>query len=162
MSDKKLIVWGGVDSAGVPLNSGATYDAVSNSWTPISNAHTLAARQLHSGMRTGTKMLIWGGCTAIAGTAFSDGAIYDPASDSWTAMTATAAPSARCAHSTVAAGNKMIVWGGSGGSPQNTGGIYDPENNTWTATSTSSAPDARLAHGAVWTGTNMIVWGGIS
>jgi N-acetylneuraminic acid mutarotase len=90
------------------------------------------------------------------------GCRYDPVGDSWMDTAMTGAPPARDAHSAVAAGTKMIVWGGDEGSGKtDTGGIYDPGTNSWTATRLENAPDARSNHKAVWAGTRMIVWGGI-
>lgn len=78
-------------------------------------------------------------------------------------LPATGAPTPRRLHSAVWAGERMIVWGGSGaGSPAvvATGGRFDPAAGTWAATSTAGAPPARHSHCAVSTGDRMIVWGG--
>jgi N-acetylneuraminic acid mutarotase len=44
----------------------------------------------------------------------NDGGRYNPASDSWTAMTTVGAPPNREAHTAVWTGNQMIIWGGIG------------------------------------------------
>src|SRR5438132_6235189 len=107
---------------------------------------------------TGTKMIVWGG---EAGTTyFNDGGQYDPATNSWTTVTSTGAPSARDVFSAVWTGSKMIVWGGFDGSTYfNTGGQYNPIANTWTATATFGSPSERSYHTAVWNGSLMIIWG---
>src|SRR5262245_614935 len=83
--------------------------------------------------------------------------------DTWTATSATNAPTARIQHTAVWTGSEMIVWGGFYDVPVtrlNSGRRYDPITDTWSATSTIGAPSARSRHTAVWTGTEMIVWGG--
>jgi hypothetical protein len=98
-------------------------------------------------------MIVWGG------QGVTTGGIYDPATNGWTAMSASGAPGLRTGHTAVWTGSKMIVWGGTAG-VNNTGGVYDPATDTWTPTSTTGAPSARQGHTAVWTGSRMIVWGG--
>jgi N-acetylneuraminic acid mutarotase len=159
----KMIVWGGDDCSSA-LNTGGTYNPATDSWTATSTTGAPTARKRHTAVWTGSKMIIWGGLERDSWSNpgyLSTGGIYDPATDSWTAMSTTGAPAARVNHKAVWTGSRMIVWGGKdgGGYPEN-GGIYDPTTDTWTAMSTTGAPTARMLHTAVWTGSKMIVWGG--
>ena len=160
----KMIVWGGYDSGapGYYLNTGGVYDPASNTWAATSTTGAPSKRQNHTAVWTGSKMIVWGGFPdGVGGFYANTGGLYDPATDSWTAMSTTGAPSGRYYHTAVWTGSKMIVWGGSGSSGYaNTGGVYDPATDSWTAMSTTGAPSARQYHTAVWTGTRMIVWGG--
>jgi uncharacterized protein (TIGR03437 family) len=82
-------------------------------------------------------------------------------SDTWAGIiSTTGAPSSRFGHTAVWTGSEMIIWGGAGGSVQNTGGRYNPATDTWSTTNTTGAPSARYYHSAVWTGSEMIIWGG--
>ncbi|OGF68216.1 MAG: hypothetical protein A2Y62_20705 [Candidatus Fischerbacteria bacterium RBG_13_37_8] len=116
-------------------------------------------RILHSAVWTGTEMIIWGGGT-------NTGAIYDPTSDSWTALPTANAPSGRYNFSAVWSGSEMIVWGG-GNDPNypsasyNDGARYNRALNTWTTL--PLWPLARTFHAAVWDTVNneMIIWGGV-
>ena len=95
--------------------------------------------------------------------ALNDGSRYDPVANSWTAMTANSAPTARSRHTAVWTGSEMIVWGGSKGSwvdVLNDGGRYSPAADSWTAMTMTAPPAARSGHTAVWSGGEMIVWGG--
>ena len=108
----------------------------------------------HTAVWTGTVMMVWGGGA-------NSGNIYDPGTDSWTAISTVNCPQAITGNSAVWTGEKMIVWGGYDGAYYlNTSGIYEPSTDSWVATSTAGAPPVRKDHTAVWTGTEMIVWGG--
>jgi N-acetylneuraminic acid mutarotase len=164
-----MIVWGMSNGA---VNRGASYDPVARRWKPISTLDQ--PPQMHSnpaGVWTGSRMIVWGGDKYPKVGSWNDGGIYDPATDTWSALPQSGAiPSARSGHTAVWTGSRMIVWGGGGGGgggqltpPENflnDGGSYDPTTGIWTAISTVNAPSKRWAPSAVWTGTKMIVWGG--
>jgi N-acetylneuraminic acid mutarotase len=107
-------------------------------------------------------MIVWGGVSNT--TYYADGGRYNPAGNSWTAMTTSGAPAGRVYHTAVWTGSEMIVWGGAGGSILNDGGRYNPAGNSWTLilNSLPNTPAARYDHTAVWTGSEMIVWGGFN
>jgi len=115
---------------------------------------------------TGSKVIVWGGdYTNDSGVYFTNtGGMYDPVSDTWTPTNVVGAPSARCCHSAVWTGSKMIIWGGydSNHVRTNTGAIYDPATGSWTKIATLNAPTARENQSAIWTGSKMIIWGGLS
>ena len=158
----KMIIWGGQNGNGNPINSGASYDPSTDTWTSISTINAPSPRLDHSAIWTGSKMIIWGGI--YSSTTYSNGGIYDPVTDSWTAISIQNCPSPRRVHTAIFTGDKMIIWGGSpdnGASPPlNSGGIYDVNLNTWSNTSLVNAPDARATYSCVWTGSKMIIWGG--
>lgn len=163
----EMIVWGGRDSAG-EFNTGGRYNPNTNSWTPTSTTNAPAARNYHSTVWSGKEMIVWGG-SAWGGSAgyqyLNSGGRYNPATNSWVATSAAAAPSARHLHTAVWTGSRMIVWGGINFSDSpyqgyNTGGQYDPETNIWTGTDTAGAPAGRHYHTAIWSGNRMIIWGG--
>jgi uncharacterized repeat protein (TIGR02543 family) len=173
----RMIVWSGFASTAV-TNTGSIYDPATDSWSAMSTTNAPAARYYATAVWTGAtgstatanKMLVWGGADD-AFNGHNSGGIYDPATNSWTAMNATNAPTGRVMHSAVWTGNtgnvltsyKMIVFGGEGPPSVNTvsdGGIYDPATNTWTTLAASTTAGSRAAHAAVWTGSEMIVYGG--
>jgi N-acetylneuraminic acid mutarotase len=121
---------------------------------------SLSPRWAHAGVWTGAELLVWGGRGGAE--TYGDGARYEPDSDSWTPLSAVAAPAARRHHTAVWSGSEMVVWGGadSDGKPLATGGRYDPSTDTWKSVSVMGAPAARRYHTAIWTGKRMLVWGG--
>ncbi len=151
----RMIVWGGYGTN--YLNTGGMYDPVTDSWSPMA-ASPLSARYFPTMVWTGTVAIIWGGY-GNAGYC-SDGAIYNPATNTWTLINNTLAPSARYAHTATWTGTEMIIWGGYvTGGKTNTGARYNPVTNLW-VTLPLPAISERGFHSAVWTGTQMIVWGG--
>ena len=157
----EMIVWGGGGSnPNAYLNTGGRYNPATDSWTPTSTSGAPAKRSNHTGIWTGTEMIVWGGFNG--GSALNTGGRYNPNTDSWTKATTINAPSGRIDQTAVWTGSEMIIWGGYDFSHQtNTGGRYNPATDTWMATTARNAPHARQSHTAVWTGTEMIVWGGI-
>lgn len=203
----EMIVWGGTDGSAV-FNSGARYNPTNDTWTPMSTVNA-PPKYSHSAIWTGTEMIVWGGVISLSPfTVSNTGAKYNPATNTWTPISLTNAPSptvyhsgiwtgsdmiihggvnnnttkkynpanntwttlmhsgvVRFFHSAIWTGTKMIVWGGSNSlnSPIpgiNTGGVYNAATNSWTTTTLTNAPSPRLAHSAVWTGQEMIIWGG--
>ena len=139
------------------ISDGAT-GCTPGTWTSTSTTNAPTARWGHTGVWTGSEMIVWGGVDPN----YSDtGGRYNPATDSWAATSTTNAPSARYFHKAVWTGSEMIVWGGFDlNTTSNTGGRYNPGTDSWLPTSTTDAPAGRLGHTAVWTGSEMIVWGG--
>ena len=161
----EMLVWGGVGTSqgtSVFLDSGGRYDPIANSWASMSLVGAPTGRWGHATVWTGNRMLVWGGSDPLAGLYFNTGAMYDPATNTWSPTSAVSAPSARAYFPSVWTGSAMVVWGGvSGAGALFTGARYDPLANVWTPLTTTNAPLARGNHTAVWTGTQMIVWGGM-
>jgi len=162
----EMIVWGGRFLNGGVDNSGGRYTPASDSWRPISLDNAPSARMGHTAVWSGGRMIVWGGIVPHSGSEerLGTGAIYDPSTDTWTATSASGAPSPRGEHTAIWTGGVMVVWGGRedghGFDPSKTGGRFDPATNSWAPTTLAGAPEGRRAHTAVWTGTEMIVWGG--
>ncbi|HKQ98726.1 MAG TPA: kelch repeat-containing protein [Candidatus Polarisedimenticolia bacterium] len=156
----RMIIWGGVTSAGTSLNTGGLYNPATNTWTgTTSTSGAPTARYGHIAVWTGTHMLVWGGRNAT-GTLFGDGAVYDPATNSWRPM-APAPLAGRFGHIGVWTGARLVVWGGQlAAGLSSLGGIYDPKDDTWVTTNTVDAPTARTDHSAVTAGGDVFIWGG--
>jgi hypothetical protein len=151
-----MIVWGG--SFGGYLNTGATYDPETDSWSDTTLFGAPTQRGQHTTIWAGGRMIVWGG---YDGTYLNTGGRYNPRTDTWTATSITGAPTGRAAHTAVWTGQRMIIWGGGNATAQlSSGKLYDPAGDTWVSTATSAAPTARKDQAAVWTGSAMIIWGG--
>ena len=108
---------------------------------------------------TGSKWLMYSGDAIIGGYA-TDGAIFDPALNSWTPISTVGAPVARNEINFLWTGTKGLLWGGHNGAHLANGGIYDLASDTWSPINTVNQPSVRCRHRSVWTGTEMFVWGG--
>lgn len=88
---------------------GAAYSPQTNSWRLFTQA-LLSPRNSALADWAGREMLIWGGIN-LQGTQ-NDGALYDPANDSWQPMSNAAAPTGRTNAVHVWNGSHWLVWGG--------------------------------------------------
>ena len=157
----RMIVWGGKDKVVEDTDTGAIYDPTTDSWVTMSTVNAPSPREGHSASWTGDRMIVWGGVEHYTFTFYRDGAIYNPATDSWKAISTENAPDASIGHSAVWTGDHLIIWGGADRQAfTDTGAIYDPATDSWNAMSATGSPSARYMHTAVWDGTEMIVWGG--
>jgi len=165
--NNRLVIWGGltIDRTTL-LNTGGMLNLTTNTWTTMSIVNAPSARYNFTSVGTSLNtMIVWGGWTSLLLRAPSgNGAVFNPVTNSWVAMSITGAPEARHLHTAVWSGTEMIVYGGGtgiGGSAYlNTGGKYNPVSNTWTAINISGAAPGRTNPSSVWTGTNMLISGG--
>ncbi len=155
----EMIVFGGQAAAQVPFKDGAAYDPSANTWRALSSAPgTLAGRERHKAVWSGSRMMVWGGFDD-AGNDLYDGATYDPVGDSWGSITATSAPNVQAYQSTVVwTGSELFVWGGNINAYMD-GATWNPSNNTWTAIGTWAI--IRRQPAAVATTDGVFVWGGL-
>ena len=163
----RMVVWGGAAEGGGALADGASYDPIADTWVALPPA-PLEGRLGHGTVATTHRMLVWGGSSEAAegGRYFDDGAMYTPATNSWTRMApAPESIPARHSFATVWTGAQMLVWGGYGRGDNcapcahGDGAAYDPQSDSWTSMAPSPL-SGRGGPGAVWTGRDMLVWGG--
>lgn len=161
----ELIIWGGSNgSPGTYEGTGARYRPTTNSWQPMSTVGAPSPRWLHRATWTGSELMVFGGFGGYPDGGvgeLGDGALYDPASDSWRPLPSAQAPTARVRPVMVLAGHEVIVFGGC---RLDTGARFDLRTNQWTPMSTVGAPLNCVAswssHAAAWTGTELLVVGG--
>ncbi len=159
----EMIIFGGLDAAGVPLATGARYNPATDTWTALPTAGA-TAHAFHTAVWTGTEMIVYGGL-ATASVRTSAGEKFNPATGTWTALPTTGAPSPRTTHSAAWSGTDMFIVGGYDGTTHSAqlGARYTPSTNTWTALPTTApAPGPRYFCAAVWIGADLLVWGGAS
>jgi N-acetylneuraminic acid mutarotase len=140
---REMIVWGGAWRAGnasIWLDDGAAYDPAADRWRKILGS-PLAGRSDAFIAWTGSQVLIWGGQRQDSLTGFgdewSDGALYDPARNTWKPMAGWPLAE-RFGARAVWTGKRLIVWGGASASagkdppPLADGAAYDPADDKWT------------------------------
>src|SRR2546421_250885 len=57
----EVIVWGGVNSILIELNTGGRYYPAIDAWTATSTANAPRGRTRHTAVWTGSEMIAWGG-----------------------------------------------------------------------------------------------------
>ena len=129
----EMIVWGGLDDNFLFHYDGGRYDPALDLWHPTGTMNVPAARGLHAAAWTGSEMIVWGG-VGWSGS-FAPGASYDPATDSWRAVSTVGAPIG--SETAVWTGTEAIFWGG-----DPSGGRYNPTTDSWSLVSTTNAPAA--------------------
>jgi N-acetylneuraminic acid mutarotase len=105
------------------LNDGERYNPATDSWAGTADSAP-AGRYQHTAIWTGSELIVWGGYSG--GVRLAVGGRYNPAANSWTAVSTTGAPSGRSSHTAVWTGSEMIVWGGIG--------LIGNSNDTWSYT----------------------------
>lgn len=158
----RLLVWGG-DGVNGYLADGAqllfTGGVPASTWQALSAFGAPAARSGHTGVWTGTRMLVWGGENGQG--KLGDGAAYDPLVNAWTPLPTALAPVARKLHSAIWTDAEMIIYGGATATgATSTGAAYNPALNRWRVLTNPGTPAARQAATAVWTGSQGLFFGG--
>jgi hypothetical protein len=107
----------------------------------------LSPRQFPAVFWTGDEFIVWGG--VIGNTGLADGARYNPSTDSWRPMAASAA--VRPGGAAAWAGDKMVVVSRFGAH------AYDPLVDRWANVATLDGADSTTGFtDVVWTGTDLI------
>lgn len=146
------IVWGGT-AGDRELADGAAFDPATNTWRTIA-ASPLSARRVRA-VWTGSEMIVDAGSRGgapISGDgelALADGAAYDPATDSWRAITSGLA---HPGFLPVWTGDHLVMFAKGGAA------VYDVAADRWVDTCCSETGDGG-AGTPVWTGTAVLLAG---
>jgi hypothetical protein len=137
--------------------------AAGDAWIPISSVGAPDRRRSQLAVWTGTKMLVWSGQSGDE--IKRDGGIYDPGSDTWSALPSADAPGGWTTptnfdglYTAVWSGTQMIVFGWCDFCSLGAG-QFDPAALQWSPLQ-GNFWEKRKEHSAVWTGTQMLIWGG--
>ncbi len=149
-SGSEWIVWGGTTGTG-ELDDGAAFDPSSGTWRVLARS-PLTERRVRA-VWTGSEMIVDAGstggdrATGNGEMALADGAAYDPASDTWRAL------SAGLAHPgfvPIWTGRHVVMFA------KGSAVVYDVAADTWIDTCCSGGGGAGTP---VWTGTVVVVIG---
>lgn len=160
-------VWTGTEL--VSWNSRLAFDPSDESWRTISPS-PLSERSWAAVAATDKEIFVWGGCSprsdgqcdeVLGGDELTDGALYDPATDTWKPIAAS--PLGPGDHPTaVWTGTEVIVNVPAAVDPDTPNlAAYDPSTDTWRVLPDSPQPTGMYTQ-AAWTGRFYILHGGLS
>ena len=167
---REVLVWSSAPATS--LGSGSeivlAYNPTTDTWRRLPGSG-LVPRQGALTVWTGKELVVWGGLSSDATTAYSDGARLDPVTGIWRPLPPAPVP-ARGYAGAVWSGREVLLWGGETGSTLQArattgfpsvgkGAGYDPATNAWRALPLSPLR-AKTSPAAVWTGRFFIVVGG--
>jgi N-acetylneuraminic acid mutarotase len=156
-----MFVWGGFDDV-TDRSDGAIYDPEKDAWKNISGDLAPSPRSFAAAVWTGSRVILFGGGPSGTQDAFGDGAEYDPAADTWSALKTPGPPSAgRRLPIAFWTGSLAVFWGGEAkGAALASGLRYEPPTQTWTQVSKTGAPGPRRGAAWAWTGSKLLLFGG--
>jgi hypothetical protein len=151
------------------FGDGALYDSVADRWTPVSQVGAPVARRGHLTASTGTRVLVWGGYHyvvrvdgEISSDDLTDGAVYDPAANTWT-PTAPAPALGKLATPIVSWSNGLLYLRDEN-DPSSAIYSYDPSTDQWATAQLGpkvpARPNGPDGPSVVWTGSYWVAYGG--
>lgn len=158
----KWIVWGGDNAAENGfLGTGAVFDPVLNTWTPMSTTDAPVARNEFQCVWVGDRMWLYGGNNGGGVGTLTEGYYYNPTTDQWSQFSTANGPGHRHRYSACWTGTEVIVFGGwNGAAWVNTGARYNVATDTWRPIVPNPQRTGFGDHCFAWTGTEMIIAGG--
>jgi hypothetical protein len=108
---KRLMVWGGIGSAGQLLGDGAVFDLAAGTWTTIPSLGAPTPRFEATGVWTGEEFVVFGGKTTSARLATATGAAWRPGTG-WRPLSLPVAETARANANSAWTGSLLLVFGG--------------------------------------------------
>ncbi len=158
----KLYIFQGFGISG-PLSDSWVYDPTANSWSqlPLVTTEQPVGRYYHSAVTIGDCIYIFGGLDGLSNV-LNDLWCYDLTNGEWKQKKSLVL-SPHYAHSAVAIGGKMVVWGGHRTATLNELWVYDPGIDDWSQlVIPNPSPPAVEYHTAIASGEKMWVFGGQS
>ncbi len=130
----QLLVWGGQGSHGHDYATGASWTPATHTWSKLP-ASPLSPRVTPASVWTGSAWFLWGGYAGAYGNQHpADGALYDPATRTWTPLPAAPVTTYRDAQAYLVGGKVVLVTTGERASARRLhADVYNPATNGWKA-----------------------------
>lgn len=165
--ENAIDIWGGVGFDSNILSDGASFNVISEAWTPIlSRNESLPGRQKASGISVAGKSFFWGG-ESLLGECPSDLGLLElnQESPALLRLPTLQGPKGRSHGLFASLGAQLFVWGGSCQTQLKDefvgdGFTFDTIKNTWDAFKIGDSPESRKGLSAVGDGKILIFWGG--
>jgi N-acetylneuraminic acid mutarotase len=159
----KVLVAGGTTDGSSCLTSAEIYTPATNTWTPAASMGSARCGAAAVAL-SGGKVLVAGGGTSATNpaTGFNTGEVYDPAANSWTAVSNTMS-SYRFLHpvAVVMANGQVLIAGGVDHSANalKTADVYNPATNSFAATNSMGTGRAFASAVLLSTGSVLVAGG---
>jgi N-acetylneuraminic acid mutarotase len=154
-TDRDLVVW---DPLGTGGGTGFAYRESDRRWRSISKGAVLGGSDFVMAW-TGKVVVVWGGRSANSSRETTKGSRYNPATNTWRAMSKGPLTSTRA--EAVWTGKVLIFVGTRGDGPREAPELafYDPQSDRW-GTIPAGSLGVRNSASVVWSGTEVLIWGG--
>ncbi|MFC0542520.1 DUF6603 domain-containing protein [Kutzneria chonburiensis] len=154
LDNRKILIVGGADASGVPVNTAVLFDPVTTSWTATGSLTT--ARRGHTTTKLANGHVLVAGGLGADDQPLNSVEVYDPIAGTWT--TSTALHEARAGHTATAFADGTIIVAGGVGANGTLASSERLNGNEWQL---ASMADARAGHQAVLLANgNVLVIGG--
>jgi hypothetical protein len=143
--------------------AGARYNPTTNRWTSLPLTGSLPYRVNYVAVWMNAALFVWGGSGIADSAPLADGAVWDQATNIWSALPMNGAPSAREFACAAWTGNTVVVWGGKSQATNayfNDGARYG--QGGWIPMSTVNAPGNRAQCTTAWSGSEILIFGGFN
>jgi len=143
-----VLLFGGLGNSLNLFNDTWLFDTTTNSWSQVSTSLTPPARAQHAMAAISSGVLLFGGFDEFDSSNFlSDTWLFNTATNSWSQVSASSAPSGRHQTSMVTTPQGALLFGGFDGTGfLNDTWLFNASSKTWSLLSTASAPSARASH----------------
>ena len=133
-SGKVLLTGGWQNGSSIALNTAEVYDPVANTFTALTSTMISVRADHMAALLPNGKVLLAGGSTSSGGNSLNTAEVYDPTTQTFTALTSTMTTVRVAATATLLPDGKVLFTGGGGDSGiLKTAEVYDPVANTFTA-----------------------------
>lgn len=124
------------------------FSYTTGAWTSLNATGAPSPRQDPTCQLVGNQLIVWGGLDVATQTLLATGALFDLSNGSWSAISATGAPTRRFQASALAWQDQFVIFGGRAHASiedayADGGAIYDPATDSWTPLPTLNQPAAR-------------------
>lgn len=166
-ADDCMVVFGGQTArSGNLTNVTGVFNPATNKWQTGSAVDVPAAREYHTAVWTGSKMVVFGGYESNSVAAsIGSGGVFDPKTLKWTYEFRSEAVQGRYGHTAVWSGGEMLIFGGhlarTALKTLNAVAAFNPGSTSWRVVDVQNPPAKRVYHSAVWTGSYMLITGGL-
>ena len=155
---RSVFIWGGSDSAGAVLDTGAIYSPATDSWVLLNQTGAPTPRLLATAVWTGKVVIVLGGVDG-GNNLLGDAYAYDPSAKTWTTLPPAQTP--RCRALGLWDGTRAIFWGGTDPNNVPITGADRFDLTNWTTSSTLGAPGPLLGPALGFDGSKLYVQGGL-